>query len=675
MKKSIICLAAILLLSGCFKDERNNFMVPDSLGVASNDGIVEATVHTGSCIVGIIKSGRGLSEARVRVNLDTETCAPLLEAYNKSHKTAYESVMGSLVEATRTEFSFAAEDASQNLELRWDAELMARFMGAKKNYVIPVLIESETADVAVAEGRNFILVHLNRSAVELKQEKQVRSIERKWVEGEDALLTEDIVLDFAINNPLKGVELTFPVIIDNSLIPAFNEGKETPFQADTKGLISLKDSVVVLPAKAISTAFHIRLDKGKLLKDGKLTEFQPYVIPVRIQQEGLKARQGQANVDIKALTFGNMVCYITVSPAAKGITVVEREWGLYSDSGAWYQGLEGFAGGADRTIAMDKDYVYVAHSSDTPAIYAINRRSGLFEKKLDVSTAAENGCTFPVSCVRMIKNNKKGEDDILSFCSLKGEDKQHLFVYAYQDGIDKAPVKILDYLLDKKPAPGVDDFRRYGDRYTVKGSWQDGELWFHTWSADGTTRGKTVVFTLKDGVVTNPDDPKSYLLDGSSGEDTAIRDISLYPGWDDVLVTRHNAAGIFHNTGDNKDNGWIKWNKTQDLPKLKLTYGYQFFDFHEENFIAYVQLDEENATGGRLVIIDDAATAPAQFPDQLQAQTNRREFPVQHPTDFKAQSGVPASSSVGDCAFCEVNGNTYIAVLIQGCGLSLFQLQ
>ena len=673
MKKSIICLAALLLLTGCFKDERNNFMVSDSLGVASNDGIVEATVHTGSCIVGIIKSGRGLSEARVRVNLDTETCAPLLEAYNKSHKTAYESVMGSLVETTQSEFSFAASDASHNLELRWDAELMARYMGEKKNYVIPVLIESETADVAVAEGRNFILVHLNRSAVELKQSKQVRSIERKWVEGEGALLTEDIVLDFAINNPLKGVELDFPVTIDNSLIPAFNEGQETPFQAAPEGLITLKDSSVVLPAKALSAAFHIRLDKGKLLKDGKLTEFPPYVVPVRIRQEGLKARQGQENVDIKALTFGNMVCYITVSPAAKGITVVAREWGLYSDNGAWYQGLEGFADGADRTIAMDKDYVYVAHSSATPAIYALGRSSGLLDHKLDVSTAASNGCTFPVSCVRMIKNT--AGDDILSFCSLKGEDAQHLFVYAYKDGIDKAPVQILDYLLDKKPAPGVNDFRRYGDRYTVKGSWQDGELWFHTWHADGATRGKTVVFTLKDGVVTNPDDPKSYLIDGSSGDDTAIRDIALYPGWDDVLVTRYNAAGIFHNTGNNSDNGWIKWNKTQDLPEFKLTYGYQFFDFHEENFIAYVQLDGENATGGRLVIIDDAATAPDQFPAQLQAQTNRREFPIQHPTDFSASSGVTASASVGDCAFCEVNGNTYIAVLIQGCGLSLFQLQ
>ena len=673
MKKTIIWIAALLLLASCIKDERNNFMVPDSLGVISTDGIIEASVHTGFCTVGIVKSGKGLSAASVRVNRDADACASLLKTYNQEHNTHYQSVLGSLVETDQPEFTFTASDAVQYLTLQWDAELMARYMGDEKNYVIPVLIESVTPDVAVNEGRNFTLIHLNRSGLELKQGSQVRSIERKSVEGEGAQLTEDMVLDLAIDNPLKGVELVFPICIDNSLIDAFNAGKETVCMAAPDGLVTLLDNSVSIPENNLSAVFHIRLDKSVLLKDGKYVDFPPYVVPVRVQQEGIQAFRNQESVDVKGLSFGNMVCYITISPAEKGISVVAREWGLYSDAGAWYKDLEGFATGADRSIAMDKDYIYVAHSSATPAIFALSRSSGVFVKKLDVGPAAGNGCTFPVSCVRMVPN--EAGDDILTFCSLKGEDSQHLYVYAYKNGVDAAPVQILDYLLDVKPAPGVNDFRRYGDRYTVRGSWQNGELWFHTWHADGTNRGKTVVFTLSGGVVTNPDDPKSYLIDGTAGSDTAIREIALYPGWEDVLVTRRNAAGVFHNTGNNSDNGWIKWNKTLDLPELQLTYGYQFFNFHDEDFIAYMQLDGENAAGGRFVIIDDEATAPAQFPAQLQAQTNRREFPIQHPSDFDAKSGVTASASVGDCALCEVNGNTYIAVLMQGCGLSLFQLQ
>ena len=223
----------------------------------------------------------------------------------------------------------------------------------------------------------------------------------------------------------------------------------------------------------------------------------------------------------------------------------------------------------------------------------------------------------------------------------------------------------MNYLLDKKPAPGVNDFRRYGDRYTVKGSWQDGGLWFHTWHADGANRGKTVVFTLKDGVITNPDDPKSYLIDGTAGDQAAIREVVLYPGWEDVLVTRRNGAGVFHNIG----------NGTLDMPQLQLSYGYQHFSFHEQNFIAYMQLDGENAVTGRLVIIDDASTSPGQFPAQLLEQAGRKEYPIQHPDDFTVPSSVPAAASVGDCAFCEVNSNSYLVVLMQGGGLSLFQLQ
>lgn len=664
----------LLLAAGCIKDDRNNFMVADSFGLVSKDGLLEASVHTGSCGVGIVKSGKGLSPASVRINLSSEDCLPFLQAYNQAHKTNYETVLSSLVDPDQLEFSFGKEEVSKQLVLTWDPELMARFVGKGEKYVIPVLIESENSDVKVTEGRNFLLIHLNRSGVELKQATQRRSVEPKSVEGPSSTLEETITLDFAIDHPLKGVDLSFPVSIDNSLIDTFNQTQEEPFSAAPDGLVTLLDQTVSIPGNSLSGIFKIKLDKGKLLKDGKLADFPPYVVPIRVKEEGMKGVRNQEEIPIKGLSFGNMVCYVLVTPAAKGISVVVREWGLYSDSGAWYRDLEGFGTDADRSVAMDKDYVYVAHASATdPAIYALSRSSGSFVKKLDVSPAEGNGCTFPVSCVRMVPNEEG--DDILTFCSLKGADSEHLKVYAYKNGTDAEPVQILDYLLDKKPSPGVEDFRRYGDRYTVKGSWQDGELWFHTWHADGANRGKTVVFTLKDGVVTNPDDPKSYLIDGTAGDQAAIREVVLYPGWEDVLVTRRNGAGVFHNTGDGSDNGWIKWNKTLDMPEMQLCYGFQFINFHEENFIAYMQLDGENAASGRLVIIDDGSDSPSQFPSQLQVQANKREFPIQHPEDFSAKSSLYSASSVGDCAFCEVNSNSYLVVLMQGCGLSLFQLQ
>ena len=91
-----------------------------------------------------------------------------------------------------------------------------------------------------------------------------------------------------------------------------------------------------------------------------------------------------------------------------------------------------------------------------------------------------------------------------------------------------------------------------------------------------------------------------------------------------------------------------------------------------------MQLDGENAVRGKLVILDNKAQAPSELPAQLQWEEETegvRLFPIQDPEDFEAKSTITASHSVGDCTVRYIDGSTYIAVLMQGCGLSLFQLQ
>lgn len=655
-------------LAGCFADNRNDNMVNDSFGLTFSSQIQNASVHTGVCKVGIAKAGKGKSAGTVYLDWDPDHYLPELEKYNTAHGTDYQAVMTSLIEPDALILPYSSDDIVKTVTLTWDPDQVARLIGDKTNFVIPILLRSD--DLETGSGRNFMLIHLNRSGISLSQAAQARSIERKSVEadasGNEPVLTETITLDLVIDNPLSGVEMSLPVVIDNSLIDGFNQGREETYSQAPEGLVSLVDTQVTIPASGLSGSFRVLLDKSKLLDGGKLVDFSPYVIPVRVDTGNLSASKNGDAFDLRGLSYGNTVCYITVSPAAHGISVVVREWGVYSAENAWYSSLDGFAASADRTIAMDKNYVYVGHSnSDSPAIYALSRTNGSFVKKLDVSTAIGNGCTFPVSCVRVIRNT--AGDDILTFCSLKGDSDQHLYVYAYVNGTDAAPTRILDFALDNKG--GVEDWRRYGDRYTVEGTWQQGRLWFQTWS-DGTY-GKTIGFNISNGTVTNPADPEDHFI---SNPPAGIKDVVFYPGWDNVLVTTTTSAA-FYKPGAAGANGWLAWDKTSDANDFALTYGYNFFDFHEQNFIAYMQLDGENAVSGRLVIIDDEGAAPADFPAQLRAQANRREFPIQHPDDFDAKSVVAAASSVGDCTVCEINGNTYIAVLMQGCGLSVFSLQ
>lgn len=667
MKKVSLFTVLALLVMACVPDARNNDMVPDSFGTTATNPLLQASIHSGYYKIGIAKNGKGLSAASARISRDPADYMAALEAYNQKNGTEYTPLPASYYTLDRTELHYNAEEVVQEVTLNWDPELVAAIMGEQTNWVIPLRLLSN--DLSVNDSHNFLMVRLTRSNLSVSQQMQVRSIDRKNVEpdasGQQPELKETITLDLVNNNPVKGVGLSFPVVIDNSLIETFNESQGKKYEQAPEGLVNILTPTVQIPEGGTSASFRIVLDKEKLLENGKLKDFPAYVIPVRVKQEGLEATLNGEPFGLKGLSYGNMVTYITVSYAQKGISGITREWGLYSAGNAWYSGLEGFAEGADRTIAMDDDYVYVAHSNGTPAIYALSRSSGTFVKKLDVGPAAGNGCTFPVSCIRMVRN-PKGKD-ILTFCSLKADSDQDLFVYAYVNGTDAAPVQILDYLHDN--AGGADDWRRYGDRYTVEGNWDEGTLWFMTWS-DGA-KGKALGFHLSGGRITNPEDPEDYFV---ANDPSGIKDIVRYPGWSNFLVTRSGSAGTYR-PGNADGNGWTQLNLMDNLPEYALCYGFNFFDFHDTNFIAYMKLDEENGNKGRLVVIDDNSRIPGDFPAQLKARANLREFPIQHPDSFDEKASLTAASSVGDCAVWDISGNTYIAVLMQGCGLSLFSLQ
>lgn len=682
MKTRILLLAAFTLLaSSCLKDDRLNFMVDDSFGLTARQSVVEASIHTGNCSVGIAKNGIGSASASVDIVSGQAADKAALDAYNTENGTAYQAIPAYLYELSDTRLEYSEKEVVKEVTISWDASLVAKMMETGADYVIPLSISSEKLNVN--SDHSFLMVHLNRSTLSVEQARQVRSIEAKAVEADESgntpELKETITLDLSMDHTIKNVGMTLPVAIDNSLVSTFNEDEEDEWVAAPEGLVSIVSDEVTIPEGANSATFQVILDKSKLpFKDGKLQVFPNYVVPVAVSADNLKATMSGKEFALKGLGLGNMVTYICVSYAMNGISVVVREWGRYSQETAWYSDLDGFGSGADRTIAMDDNYIYIAHSSGTAGIYALSRSNGSFVKKLDVSTTAGGTCTHPVSCVRMIKNEAGA--DILTFCSLKVEGNEHLYVYAYVNGTDTAPVRILDFLKDNKG--GANDWRRYGDRFTVEGTWQNGTLWFLTWH-DGAY-GKMLGFHLVNGEIVNPEDPEDYYIPSDAA---GIKDVVRYPGWDNFLVTR-NGRGNIYSPGEVGANNWITLNDQKEIKALSLAYGFNFFDFHGENYMAFMQLDGENAVRGKLVIMDNKAESPAQFPDQLDwFAENRtpgegedlaeglRYFPIQDAEDFEAKSTITASHSVGDCTVRYIDGSTYVAVLMQGCGLSLFQLQ
>ena len=133
---------------------------------------------------------------------------------------------------------------------------------------------------------------------------------------------------------------------------------------------------------------------------------------------------------------------------------------------------------------MDSEYVYVAQAAGgNGAIKAISIADPTVRKDVKVQTytpaGLDNG-THAISCVRMLPNNDpavNGGKDVLVASNLTtGDGTEKLIVYVWSNGIDADP----NYFVIDSSA------RRLGDKFTVRGTYQSGELYFFDYG-DGTS--------------------------------------------------------------------------------------------------------------------------------------------------------------------------------------------
>ena len=77
---------------------------------------------------------------------------------------------------------------------------------------------------------------------------------------------------------------------------------------------------------------------------------------------------------------------------------------------------------------------------------------------------------------------------------------------------------------------------------------------------------------------------------------------------------------------------------------------------------------------GSVKVISDFNGTPDGFQSVLEAQKVVFEAPVQDGMDASVVSPCPATHSTGDCVVREINGETYMAVMIQNVGISVFKM-
>jgi hypothetical protein len=351
----------------------------------------------------------------------------------------------------------------------------------------------------------------------------------------------------------------------------------------------------------------------------------------------------------------------TVTIAQAAGEVVEKEFATL----VWDAAVP-FGGGQDRNMTMDSEYVYVAQAAGgNGAIKAISIADPTQTKDVKVKTytpaGLDNG-THALTCVRMLPNNDpavNGGKDVLVASNLTiGDGTEKLIVYVWSNGIDADP----DYFVIDS---GV---RRLGDKFTVNGTYQKGELHFFDFN-DGNT---VVRINMENGVAGLWGTPELAYATGRYAIPVAgagnIGECTIHP--DTAFDGEGNPAAVLLTT--NAVNGFF----TQDAgnafvasawgtdPKLTQTFGYNFFEHNGKDYIAYVKVAGDRASAA-LNIIEDVNGA-ADFKGTLEAQAGLFTAPV--------NGSGNAGHGLGDCATAVVNGVRYIAVMGQNIGISLYKL-
>ncbi len=655
--KNILFSALTIIAVASCADDRNNFLPDDSFGFNNKAGenVLTLPLYGGSYEIDVIKSGKGLNEGVVNITTSNSD----LENYNDQYGVEYFPLPADqdLYSFSTETLSFTVEDVTKPVTVSWDIAKVAAFMeqDPQKQYCIPVVLDSETLEVN--EGRQIFILNLVTSTVTAEQTLLSRTYE--W-ESEPVSETMDITV--RIDKAIPGIDLAVDFEVDNDLVVTYNEANGTNYEVAPEGLVTVgADPVIkagegyVLYPVTVNTSVLTDPETGLIKRD-----WEGYVVPLKI-----------SGMSVDGVKLSNDLTYVVV----KGLEPIPpqlftRQWGIFATSSTnpW-QATFGLSDA--RNITMDDQYIYIPQSAGGQAVLKAVSITDPAQVK-NVNVEGISGGTHTLSCVRMIPNTDPGVNggqDILSACCLSLGEGSHLHFYVWLNGIDNAPsLSVVE-----------DSGRRLGDKYIVLGSWNNGEIYLKDYNT-----GNIIRYAMVNGRIGEwPGADGLAYARGRFDYNASVPDASgcigsayVYPATpkagSDIpagfLVTSTASA---HYLGNTSGNVFVS---TADL-SMPLTHGYSFFSDAKTGlkYIAYVGLEAAQDKGAVKVISDFNGT-PDGFLGVLQNQNIVFEAPVQDAMDATAVSPCPATHSTGDCVVREINGETYMAVMIQNVGISVFKL-
>ena len=639
LKSLAIALMGLAILQSCnivIEDSRDNYMVDDQLSIVYDDVVTPVSVYAGSHTLSFQKSGKGQTGAQARIGTSSSALQTWLRS-EEGEGLEYMEIPSTYFNLSAESLSFEQKDVRQTASLTWDPSRMAALIDGD-DYVVPVSILDGSIDVN--PKRSLLILNFLKSTVSFASSGS--STLAKETPDEDGEVQIKIKLDRSVP---KDVVVNYAV--DNSMVSVYNEEKGTNLVQAPDGYVSIPDGALI-PAGASDMFTTVTLKTSALFTGGEMMKFRSMVIPLRI-----------TGTSVEGIIISDQVYYLIVNNPLAGATFT-RIWGKYSAKTLW--SLEyGLPSGADRTLALDDNWVYLPYSvgGSVAKITAISNDDPDLTK--EVNCTGFKTATITTACVRVID---KGDGTKMLIASGAGENSFPF--YAWENGIDNPPTV---YSLECT-------WRRGGDRIEFHGSWADGSLYTHAYQGTFTTR-----YIVKGGQFVST---SRTLVDMPY---TGFGGFYKYPGQDQMVFASSDAAafvsftGTTHKAGDGQD---IYDTSREAFEGGSLSYGYNAFTFQGEKYIAYTTIDKDDDTKedgvttyttmmrARLVVVKDKGG----FKASLSGENKDIVFeaPIQG-EEFSSVSMAPPMSAQGDCAVSVQKNQVIIAAGFQGLGLSVFKME
>lgn len=348
---------------------------------------------------------------------------------------------------------------------------------------------------------------------------------------------------------------------------------------------------------------------------------------------------------------------LAAAPAPEKKLTVERLWGKYPT--VWPTFTTNF----DRCATMDENYIYVAkQGSGQKGVWAIPLDGNLANAVDVCMDGVESAGTHYTSCVRTIWDPAT-QKHILLLCNLALTGGDHLYLYAYENGINAAPTKLLsEYTLPTWAE------RRFGDFFTVVGDWSKGAVWFRTNNSDAST---TARWNIENGKLKNQTpDGFNYGYGASRGKGSFYQyDMSAKTA---LLVT--DKIGMFYDLNSSEG---IEWGNNIANEAMKNLFGFTPFEFEGKKYIAFLKL--YNQARSWLTIIADTGDFKADLETFQKTGDNivyqaAVQIEEEGPSTNVMSGATYSDQTSGNCTAIVKEDGVYIMGHHHNVGLSLFKM-